>query len=72
MSERTEYELPDGEIYECAPGGWTSSGMGHFQVTLAEILDITEEVYTADAEAAAEGLAAVRRIRAEAGLGVRK
>ena len=67
MSERTEYTLPGEHIWLGTDGLWY--GDGEHGKTLAEQLDAMERSYKERAEECAEGLAAVRRIRVEAGLG---
>ena len=69
MGERTEYELPgaQGPAYFIC-GIWRRNGQPYDD--LAALLNAAQAHYEAQAVTAAEGLAAVRRIRVEAGLGV--
>ena len=69
MGERTEYELPgaQGPAYFIC-GIWRRNGRPYDD--LAALLDAAETHYREQTATAAEGLAAVRRIRVEAGLGV--
>ena len=68
MGERTEYELPgaQGPAYFIC-GIWRRNGQPYDD--LAALLDAAETHYREQTATAAEGLAAVRRIRVEAGLG---
>lgn len=68
VSERTEYTLPGEHIWLGTDGLWY--GDGEHGKTLADQLDAMERSYKERAEECAEGLAAVRLIRVEAGLGV--